>query len=144
VSIAARAFLLIFGVLYTAWSLWLILLWRRTLFYPDDPALSASARRYRFRVYALWTAKVGTGLFFLCFGIFAPLSKKVIILLFLPVVVYFLFAVSAALTWRKDYRRLREAGLLKYRSSSFSRRHVVFIPNAGSLSSPPSLGSLYK
>jgi hypothetical protein len=111
-SIAARSFLLTFGVVYTGWSLWLVLMWRRTLFYPTEPQLGTSARRYRLRLYVFWIARVGIGCFSLAFAIFGPLSKSTMVLLFLPVALCFVLALLAALIWRKHYRMLRAAGLL--------------------------------
>jgi hypothetical protein len=114
VSTLVRTYIVCFGVLYTGLSLLLIVIRRRTFFYPSDPRLSTSARRYRFRLYACWTARLGVGCFSLAYGIFGPLAKKTIILLALPVLLFYVLGLLAIVIWRKDYRVLREGGLLKY------------------------------
>jgi cytochrome bd-type quinol oxidase subunit 2 len=114
VSTLARTYLLCFGVLYTGLSLLFVVMGQRTFFYPNDSKLRTSARRYRFRMYAYWAARLGIGCVVLAYGIFGPLAKKTMILLALPVALCWVLGLLAILIWRKDYRVLREAGLLKY------------------------------
>jgi hypothetical protein len=76
VSTLARTYIVCFGLLYTGLSVLLIVIRERTFFYPSDSRLGTSARRYRFRMYAYWTARLGVGCFFLVYGIFGPLAKR--------------------------------------------------------------------
>jgi hypothetical protein len=101
-------------VFYTGLSLLSFVIGRRAFFYPTDSKLTTSARRYRFRMYANGAAGLAVGCFVLAYGIFGPLAKKTMILLALPVVLFWLLGLLTILIWRKDYRVLRQAGLLKY------------------------------
>jgi hypothetical protein len=112
-SLAGRILFFVVAVLYTGLATGFVVVMRRSLPATSDPTLSDAARHYRFALHCRVLPQLAICLVCWTVAISWPISDATLIFLASLMFLCMLLPAIAAVVWRKEFRTLQEAGLVK-------------------------------